>query len=209
MAIVVNDVRKNLAGKRILDGISLVCDSGAITALTGANGAGKSTLLRIIAGILEPDRGTVTIAGRDLVKMRTRARQILGYVPEAADAPGHMTGDELFALVSALKRVAPLSGELRKRLGIGGIADRRIEQLSLGERRRICVAAALIGDPRVLVLDEPTNGLDQNGMAELAAVLEGCRERGTAVLIATHNAEFARALADTHLHLEGGRVELG
>ena len=204
MSLLVDDVRKSLGGRRVLDEVSFECARGEITVLTGHNGAGKSTLLEIVAGIMEPDRGTVTIAGRDLARDPRRARQALGYVPEAANPPGHMSANELFDLVRALKGAAPLADELREQLGIEAVAGQRIARLSLGERRRVCLAAALIGEPSVLVLDEPTNGIDASGLVVLSGLLQERKSAGAAVLMATHDAGFAAELADMHLCLENG-----
>ncbi len=158
--LAVRDLQKRLGGRRVLDQLSLDCDAGTITAIVGPNGAGKSTLLAILAGVMEPDAGSVDIDGASITRQRTRARARLGYVPEAADPPPHLTVDELIALVVALRRAAPLAAEIRQQLGTEPLGHQRIDRLSLGERRRACLAAALVGDPGLLVLDEPTNGLD-------------------------------------------------
>ncbi|MCG8424509.1 MAG: ABC transporter ATP-binding protein [Proteobacteria bacterium] len=202
----VHNVCKTLRGRRVLDDVSLVCEEGAITVLTGANGAGKSTLLKIIAGVMEPDRGALTIAGSDRAHAPGRARQALGYVPERANPPGHMTGEELLYLVRALKGAPPLADDIRAQLGIDAIANQRIERLSLGERRRVCLAAAMVGAPRLLVLDEPTNGLDVGGIAVLGELLRECKTRSAAVLLATHDVPFADSLADARLHLDRGQL---
>ncbi|WP_428268185.1 ABC transporter ATP-binding protein [Haliangium sp.] len=199
-------VCKRLGGRTILDHVDVVCDGGEICVIEGPNGSGKSTLLRVIAGLLEPDRGYVELAGEALAARPVAARRRLGYVPEAADPPGYMTGRELFALVRALKRAEPLSAELQQALGLEGIDDQRIERLSLGQRRRVCLGAALIGDPAVLVLDEPTNGLDRDGVAQLVDILDARRRAGAAVLVATHERGFADAIADRRLRFEGGGV---
>ncbi|MEM9492225.1 MAG: ATP-binding cassette domain-containing protein, partial [Myxococcota bacterium] len=136
-----------------------------------------------------------------------RARTQLGYVPEAADPPGHLTGAELFDLIRALKRAPPVPAALIDQLAVGPLVAARIERLSLGERRRVCLAAALIGDPRVLILDEPTNGLDVAGVPVLGQVLRDRAEAGAAVLLATHDHAFAERLADVRLRLGGGRLD--
>ena len=202
----VSHLYKRLGGRRIIDDVSLTCDASEITILTGDNGAGKSTLLSLIAGIVAPDRGTVEIRGADLVRRPRRARRALGYVPEAANPPGHLTAEELFALVSRLKGTAPLASAIREQLELPAIAHARIERLSLGERRRVCLAAALIGEPSLLVLDEPTNGLDKQGSATLVELMRAHRERGAAILIATHDRAFADQIADVRVHLETGRI---
>jgi len=207
MMVVADEVTKSLGGRPILHGLSFTCAGGAITALTGRNGAGKSTLLRIVAGVLAPDRGVVSIAGSDLARAPRAARRALGYVPEAANPPGHMTGAEVLDLVRALKQCEPIASDLRQTLDVDAFAHQRMSRMSLGQRRRICLAAALTGDPRVLVLDGPTNGLDAAGVETLAGLLEQCRDRGCAILLATHDAEFIAPLADARLHIAQGRLD--
>jgi ABC-type multidrug transport system ATPase subunit len=205
----IEGVYKRLGGRTVVDGIDLACEPGTICVVTGDNGTGKSTLLRMIAGVLEPDRGLVEIAGASLARAPEAARQKLGYVPEAANPPGHMTGEELFALVQALKQAPPLDPARRTALGLETIAAERIARLSLGQRRRVCLAAALIGNPAVLVLDEPTNGLDRAGVTTLVALLEAERAAGAIIVVATHDRDFAAALAGQHFHMQAGRLMAG
>ncbi len=204
--LAVDDLQKRLGGRRVLDGLGLTCEAGTITAIVGPNGAGKSTLLSILAGVMEPDAGSVDIDGASITRQRTRARARLGYVPEAADPPPHLTVDELIALVVALRRARPLPAEMRAQLGIEPLAHHRIDRLSLGERRRACLAAALVGDPALLVLDEPTNGLDEAGVGALAELLEARRSAGCVIVLATHDTDFARRLGARVMHLEAGRL---
>jgi ABC-2 type transport system ATP-binding protein len=197
MTLQVSNLRKRLGGKRVLDRISLELDGGALAVL-GKNGCGKTTLLRIIAGVLPADSGTVSLGGGG--KPAARERQALGYVPEAADPPSHLTVDELLALVAALRRAPALDADLGRRLGLDGTAGQRIGSLSLGQRRRACLGAALVGSPWLLVLDEPTNGLDPGGVELLAELLRDQARRG-AVLLATHDLAFADAIGARRLVL--------
>lgn len=201
----VRELCKRRGRRMVIDELSMTCESGEITILTGDNGAGKSTLLALVGGVLSADRGSITIAGTDLRLRPRAARQSLGYVPEAANPPGYMTGAELYALVCRLKGAAPLSAETSQALGLERLTHARIERLSLGERRRVCLGAALIGEPSLLVLDEPTNGLDLGGVATLLEILRERKARGAAILIATHDRVFADEVADIRLHLRDGQ----
>jgi ABC-type multidrug transport system ATPase subunit len=192
-------VSKRLGGRRILERFSLTVESGA-TAVLGANGSGKTTLLRIAAGVLDPDEGRVLLAGRPLA----RARAQLGYVPEAADPPLHLTGGELLALVASLRRAPPIDRALAERLGVEALAGQRIGSMSLGQRRRACLAAALVGSPWLLVLDEPTNGLDPDGTQMLLGVLRDHIAGGGGVLLATHDLGFADGLSARRIVLSTG-----
>lgn len=188
MKLEVEQVRKRFGGRTVLAGESLALEAGAL-AVTGPNGCGKSTLLRIVAGVLAPDGGFVTIGGASVPSPKALAR--IGYVPEGSDPPEHLTVGELLALVAALKRA---SRPARPVMRAGELMDRRIGGLSLGQRRRACIAAAAIGDPWLLVLDEPENGLDAGGVAELALLLRLHVERGGCALLASHDAAFLEAL---------------
>jgi ABC-2 type transport system ATP-binding protein len=188
MKLRVVDVGKRLGGRRVLDRISFELSGGTL-AVVGANGSGKTTLLRIVAGVLPSDEGMVFLDGA------------FGYVPETADPPAHLTVAELLALVAALRRAPPLTVDLQWRLGLDAIAGQRIGSLSLGHRRRACLGAALVGAPWLLVLDEPTNGLDPPGVELLGALLRE-HASGGAVLLATHDLAFADALG-------AGRLRLG
>ena len=187
------DVGKRLGGRRVLDKVGLELDGGAL-AVVGPNGCGKTTLLRIVAGVLVPDEGDVLLDGHRLDRAR------LGYVPEAADPPAHLTVDELLALVAALRRAPPLAPTRKAELGLDGIAGQRLGSLSLGQRRRACLGAALVGGPWLLVLDEPTNGLDPAGVDLLARLLREHAARG-AILLATHDLAFADGLGARRLAL--------
>src|SRR5262249_44755922 len=150
--------------------------------------AGKTTLLRIIAGVLEPDEGQVFLRGDRLDRAQ------LGYVPEAADPPLHLTVVELLALVAALRRAPPPDPDTFARLRLGAFSGPRIGRRSLGQRRRACLGAALVGAPWLLVLDEPTNGLDPDGVTLIAELLRHHIAAGGCALFATHDLDFADGL---------------
>jgi ABC-type multidrug transport system ATPase subunit len=162
--------------------------------------------------VLAPDRGAVLVGGASVwgaERERRRARRAIGYVPEAADPPGHLTGDEVLALCAAVKGSAPLDGALRGRLALdpgGAIAVARIDRMSLGMRRRACLGAALVGDPALLVLDEPDNGLDPGGVDTLVAILRERAETGVAVVIASHDASLVDRLGARRVELADGRI---
>jgi ABC-2 type transport system ATP-binding protein len=193
----VRDLGKRLGGRWVLRRLSFTVDAG-VAAILGANGAGKTTLLRLIAGVLEPDEGQVFLRDRPVA----RARAEVGYVPEAADPPLHLTVAELLALVAALRRAPPLAGAVAASLGVDALAGQRLGSLSLGQRRRACVAAALVGAPWLLLLDEPTNGLDAAGAALLVRLVADHVAGGGCAVVATHDLAFADAVA-------ARRIELG
>ena len=175
-------------GRRVIvDRVSVTVAAGEIVAVIGDNGVGKSTLLSCIAGILAPASGTVLVDGESVWGARgMHARRQLGYVPEAADPPGHLTGAELWALVAATKQAPPPSDAVRSAFGLDELASLRLATMSLGQRRRACLGAAWIGSPRLLVLDEPDNGLDVARWASLVTALRAHGAAGGGAIVSSH-----------------------
>jgi len=200
-------IRKRLGGRPILDGADLRCDAGELAVVLGENGAGKSTLLRIAAGIVEPDAGSVTVGGAAIVGGGVQGRSRLGYAPDTADAFPELSVRELIALVVALRRAGPPSEALRERLGLAAIWHQRLRTLSFGQVKRSYLLAALVGPPALLILDEPSNGLDPEGADMLAALLRERAEAGGAAVVATNDAGFAARLGGVRHRLIGGRLK--
>lgn len=201
MTLIASDLVKRYGRRRVLAGLSFRCEPGEIVAVTGDNGSGKSTLLALLAGIIEADAGGATLGGEGLIGRRARARARVGYVPEAANPPGRMTARDLFALVAALKSAAPPDAALVELLALGALLDQSTGSMSLGQRRRVCLAAATIGDPQLLLLDEPSNGLDAGGVDALVEVLAGQVARDGSVVLATHDRELIERLGARELQL--------
>jgi ABC-type multidrug transport system ATPase subunit len=199
-------VSKLLGGRRALDGVRITWDRPGTLVVFGENGAGKSTLLRVVAGVLRADEGDVIIAGHPLSRARVAALRRIGYAPEASDLPPHLGVGELVALVAALKRCAPPPPDLADRLGVTPLLGQRLGALSLGQRRRAGLLAALVGDPDLLVLDEPTNGLDADGVAVLASLLRDREAEGRAALVATHDRPFIEKVAAASVEIRGGKA---
>jgi ABC-2 type transport system ATP-binding protein len=192
----VEDLQVRRGRRTIFTGVSLHVDAGELVALVGPNGCGKSTLMGAVAGLFEPRQGLVQIAGENAwggAAERRAARRALGYLPESSDSVGFLRGRELWALVAATRGVAGPSEALRAALGLDELGELRIEQMSLGQRRRACLAAALLGPPSLLVLDEPDNGLDAARLEAMVALLHAHRAHG-GVLLASHDPELLHRL---------------
>jgi ABC-2 type transport system ATP-binding protein len=187
----------------ILDELSLTVEAGEIVGIVGPNGCGKSTLLSAIAGVLPPRDGRVVINGASVWGARgerLRARRALGYVPEGADPPGFLRAAELWALCAAARGCEPPAPELRSALGLDELAELALERMSLGQRRRACLGAALLGGPPLLVLDEPDNGLDVARLAALVTLLREHAAAGGSTILASHDAAWLDELhARRHL----------
>ena len=190
-----------------LSDVTFRIDAGVV-GLLGPNGAGKSTVLRLVTGFIGPDQGTVTVMGANPLLPSTR--QLIGYLPEGAPLPPDSTVLEIldFATrcrnLSRIDRTAAIK-RVSARLDLGSFQSRIAERLSKGQRRRVALACALIDDAPILVLDEPTDGLDPNQRAEVHALI---REMSTArtILISTHILEEADQLCSRALILASGRL---
>lgn len=202
----ITGVRKRLGGRWVLDGVDLRCGAGELALVLGENGAGKSTLLRIAAGIVEPEAGAVTVAGAPLLGGGVAARRALGYAPDTADAFPELSVREVVSLVAALKRSSAPPEALRERLGLAQVWHQRMRTLSFGQVKRSYLLAAWIGPPALLVLDEPSNGLDPDGARTLAELLRERADAGGASLVATNDAAFAALLPGARHRLRAGRL---
>lgn len=177
-------------GRTIFEDLSLDVGTGEIVGVVGKNGCGKSTLLAAVAGVLPPRDGRVTIDGASVwgsERERKRARAALGYVPEGADPPGFLRAAELWALCSATRDAGPPSAEVREALGLDELSPLALERMSLGQRRRACLGAAFVGPPKLLVLDEPDNGLDAKRLDAIVALLRAHAATGSGCLLASHD----------------------
>jgi ABC-type multidrug transport system ATPase subunit len=180
-------------GRNVIAGLDLGVAAGECVGIVGKNGCGKSTLLMAIAGVLTPTEGRVTIDGADVwgtTSQRQKARRALGYVPEGADPPGFLLAGELWAMVAASRGCELPGGALRDAMGLDELRELALERMSLGQRRRACIGAAMMGPPKLLVLDEPDNGLDAKRAAALVDLLKAhCAENNSAI-VATHDREL-------------------
>ena len=180
-------------GRTVIDELELAADAGEIVGIVGKNGCGKSTLLMAIAGVLAPTDGRITIDGASVWGVhrdRVRARRALGYMPEAADPPGFLLAGELWAVCAASRGTEAPTPELIDKLGLDELRELALDRMSLGQRRRACLGAALLGPPKLLVLDEPDNGLDVARLDALVELLRAHAAAGNAAMIATHDTQL-------------------
>jgi ABC-2 type transport system ATP-binding protein len=178
-------------GRTVIDNVAIRVEEGEIVGLVGKNGCGKTTLLSCVAGVLAPRDGKVVVDGAAVWGThadRKRSRRALGYVPEGADPPGFLLATELWSLCASSRGGNPPSQELRAALGLDELADTALERMSLGQRRRTCLGAAFIGPPKLLVLDEPDNGLDAKRLDAIVGLIKQHAETGGATILASHDA---------------------
>jgi ABC-2 type transport system ATP-binding protein len=186
--------------------VSLRCDPGTITGFLGANGAGKSTTLKMIVGLVRPDRGTATIDGRPFVELPNPTRVVGTMLDASAMHPGR-SGRATLTIAARLAGVDPRRVEyLLDLVGIAHAADKRVGAYSLGMRQRLGIAQALVGAPRALILDEPANGLDPEGIAWMRTLLRDFADRGGTVLLSSHLLHEVQATVDHLVVISGGAV---
>jgi len=201
----VRGVRHRYGGTVAVDGVDLRVDAGECVALLGPNGAGKTTLVNLVIGLLARQEGTVSIAGGDPRFAATRRN--LGVVQQTLGFPTTLKVRELVvgcAVRAGLPRSA--AGPVLAELGLTELAARRAVKLSGGQRQRLQLAMALVGDPALLVLDEPTVGLDVAARRAFWATVASRRERGVGVLVTTHLIDESAAVADRVVVVDKGRV---
>ncbi|MES2209608.1 MAG: ATP-binding cassette domain-containing protein [Chloroflexota bacterium] len=196
---------------RALDGVDLEVEEGTVLGLLGPNGAGKTTTVRILATLLRPDAGRATVAGFDVVKQAQQLRSVIGLSGQYAAVDENLTAREnlwmfgrLYQLASAESRRR--TGDLLEQFDLGDAADRIVKTYSGGMRRRLDLASALIGRPRLLFLDEPTTGLDPRGRLGMWDVIRTLVRDGTTLLLTTQYLEEADELADTIAVVDHGRI---
>jgi ABC-2 type transport system ATP-binding protein len=209
----VDSVSKRYRDVRALDEVSLTFGTG-ITGLLGPNGAGKTTLLSSLATVLPPDDGHIRVLGHDAygsASDRTAIRRTLGFLPQEVGFPRAMTVFGFVEYIAVLKEwtePATRRAEVVRvldRVGLGDRGTKKVRALSGGQRRRLALAQALLGDPRLVILDEPTTGVDPEQRAVLRQLLSQTGEQA-AVLLATHQTEDVAALCDRVVVLDGGRI---
>jgi ABC-2 type transport system ATP-binding protein len=213
MSVILDSVTKRYRGTAALSGVSLTFAPG-VTGLLGPNGAGKTTLLRLLSTALAPTSGTVWVLGHDAhgsLADRTAVRRRLGYLPQEVNFPRGMTTFGFVDYIAVLKEwgdTAARRAEVRRVLELVGLQDRsgtRLSALSGGQKRRVALAQALLGEPALLILDEPTTGLDPEQRAALRSVLSHIGGSAT-ILLATHQTEDVAALCDRVVVIADGGV---
>ena len=184
----------------------LRCEPGTITGFLGANGAGKSTTLKMIAGLVRPDHGTATVDGRPFVELPNPTRVVGMLLDASAMHPGR-SGRSTLEIAARLAGV-PIGrvDHLLELVGLTDAAGKRVGTYSLGMRQRLGVAQALVGDPRALILDEPANGLDPEGIAWMRTLLRDFADHGGTVLLSSHLLAEVQATADHLVVISGGAV---
>jgi Cu-processing system ATP-binding protein len=204
--VTLSGVSKHYGTHRAIDGLDLDLHEGECVALAGHNGAGKSTLIKLVLGLIRPSHGRVTLFGQDAHSpAASRLRGRIGYLPETVALHPAMTGAETLAFYARLKR-QPLANNaaLLEKVGISGAANRRVGGYSKGMRQRLALAQALLGEPRILLFDEPTTGLDPASRLTFYEIVHELRAKGATILLSTHALSELAGHADRIVIMKAG-----
>ena len=203
--IEVKDLRKSYDDLVAVNSISFTVGKGEIFGLLGPNGAGKTTTLECLEGLRQPDEGTMRIMGIDPTRVGRQLRNMIGVQLQTSGLPANMTVEEALKFFCAYHGVRPRY-DLIDRLGLGEKLGSQYQDLSTGQKRRLALALAVAHDPSILVLDEPTAGLDVASRVELHAMMKELKENGTTILLATHDMAEAEKMTDSVAILLKGRI---
>jgi len=193
-----------------VDGLSLTVRPGEVLGFLGPNGAGKTTTMKMVTGYLAPDGGAARICGHDIVTDTIAAQKTFGYLPEGAPAYGEMTPREFLAFIATVRGLSGGDGRAARDLAVGhtglsAVMDRPIDTLSKGFRRRVGLAQAILHDPQVLILDEPTDGLDPNQKHAVRELIRAIAPTKT-IIISTHLLEEVEAVCTRAVIFDRGRI---
>jgi len=202
-------VSKSFAHRKVIDDLSIAIGDSEVVGLLGPNGSGKTTVIRLINGLLRPDQGSITVMGLNPVTEGQAVRQASGVLTESADFYRHMTGLDNLRFFASLYQVhdAGRPEELLRTFGLGGDSDELVGAYSTGMRKRLGLAKALLQQPAMLFLDEPTNGLDPEGTrVVLEAIRELQQHHDTTILICSHLLEQLESVCERYLFIRQGRL---
>ena len=207
--VVADKICKSYGLKSVLDSLSMTVESGVVLGFIGPNGAGKTTTMRILAGTMPASSGRVAICGHDIAEDPLVAKSLTGYLPENAPLYSHMRVKPFLDFCARMRGVEERSlskavGLAAERCALMNVMDEELESLSKGFRRRVCLAQSIIHDPKVLLLDEPTDGLDPVQKLQIRSLIRELRE-GRAIIVSTHILEEVDIVCDRVLAISDGR----
>ncbi|BAL82883.1 putative ABC transporter ATP-binding protein [Selenomonas ruminantium subsp. lactilytica TAM6421] len=209
MSIIIENVNCSRKGREILHNVSLQVQAGEVMGLLGPNGAGKTTLIRLLSGLARPDKGRIMIQGENAADRSVAFRRLLGLVPQENNFESELTIEQSMLCYARLYGLPDPAGQVEascERFRIGNWRQKKPDKLSGGMKRRAMIARAMLPDPQVLLLDEPSVGLDPDMRQEIWQLLKGLQAEGKTILLTTHYMEEAEALCSRIAFLRGGRL---
>lgn len=205
----VKGVKKKLGKREIIKGLDLSVNEGEIFGFLGPNGAGKTTTIRMLVGLISPNEGEIVVCGKSVLSEKEQALKNVGAVVENPELYKYLSGRENLMQIARIRKVS--KEEVEELIDLVGLKDRiddKVRKYSLGMKQRLGLAAALIGNPKLLILDEPTNGLDPSGIIDFRDVVKkAARERGMAVFISSHILSEVQNLCDRVAFINNGVIK--
>lgn len=203
----VSGVTKHYDGKNGISDICFSCEDGETAAIIGPNGAGKSTLLKVMAGILKADEGSVLINGYDMREYANRKR--IGHMPDRMELSRRLTPREFLHMISDYKYGGRFKEEIEQALSAFGLTEYQnqdFQKLSMGNQKKTAIIAAFLGDPQLIILDEPTNGVDTAGIITLKEYIRAAQKEGKIIVFSSHILDFTDGISDNNIFLKNGRI---
>jgi ABC-2 type transport system ATP-binding protein len=205
----VKDVYKHLGKREVIKGISFSVKEGEIFGFLGPNGAGKTTTIRMLVGLIAPNNGSISIMGNDIQSNRVKALNEVGAVVENPELYTYMSGRENLKQIAAIRKISKNDIEdVVSMVNLSGRINDKVKKYSLGMKQRLGLAAALLSKPKLLILDEPTNGLDPTGILDFRGIVKkAAKERGTAIFVSSHMLSEIEQICDTVAFINDGVIK--
>ncbi len=203
--IEIRDIYKRFGKVEVLQGVSVDIEPGHIFAILGPNGSGKTTLIKILLGMVIPDRGTVRINGHDILG-QWKYRENIDYMPQIADFPANLLVKEIIAMIRDLRRTPSDHEALIERFELRPFLNKKIAHLSGGTRQKVNIVLALMFDSDIIILDEPTTGLDPVSLIRIKEIIREKRRAGKTILITSHIMSLVEELADQVVFILDGKI---
>ncbi len=203
--IKIRDIKKSFGKVKVLQGINVDIEDGGIFSILGPNGSGKTTLIKIILGMVIPDSGSIEIDGKNILG-QWKYRDRIDYMPQIADFPSNLRVNELIKMIKTLRQGTSHEGNLIKIFGLEPFLDKKLGYLSGGTRQKVNIVLALMFDSDIIILDEPTTGLDPVSLLETKKIIRQKREEGKTILITSHIMSFVEELSDQIVFILDGKI---
>ena len=205
----VNNLRKKLGKREIIKGVTFSVEEGEIFGFLGPNGAGKTTTIRMLVGLIKPDSGVISICGHDIQKEPIKALEQVGAVVENPELYKYLSGRENLMQIARIRKVSVEEvNDTIKLVGLENRIDDKVKRYSLGMKQRLGLAASLLSSPKLLILDEPTNGLDPSGIIDFREIVkQAARKRGMAVFVSSHILAEVQNLCDRVAFINDGVIK--
>lgn len=203
--IAIQNLYKSFAKNEVLNDLNLTLDKPGIFAVLGPNGSGKTTLIKTILGMTIPGKGLITLQGEN-IKGKWKYRENIQYLPQIATFPANLSVKELIRMIKDMRNSPSVEQELIDRFGLRSYMDKKLSTLSGGTKQKVNVVLAFMFDNPIVILDEPTTGLDPQATIHLRALIQREKERGKLILVTSHIMQFVEEIADEIIYLLEGKI---